>query len=170
MMARKSKAIITQELIEWGFVSLGEKVKRDKIFVFLMLMTIVQVGCRTMNNTPRGNAPEDIRRIFIGIWEGEYMDHEANSLRTWIQNRSEDGTYTMIFYHHTKKGIYESVQKGKWWIDGNRFYEIAPDVMEEADVYEFEILNEDEIRFKSTVKDYEFIDRRIQDFHDATII
>jgi len=63
-----------------------------------------------------------------------------------------------------------SIEKGKWWIDGNRFYEIAPDVMEEADIYQFEILNEDEIRFKSTVKDYEFIDRRIQDFHDATII
>lgn len=99
------------------------------------------------------------------------MDHEENSLRTWIQNRSEDGTYTIIFYHHTtEKEIDRSIQKGKWWIDGDRFYEIVPDVMEEPDVYEFEILNENEIRFKSTVKDYEFIDRRTQDFHDAIFI
>jgi hypothetical protein len=42
-----------------------------------------------------------------------------------------------------------SIQRGKWWIDGNRFYEIAPDVMEKANIYEFEILNEDEIRFKT---------------------
>lgn len=167
----RPNAIITQDLTGRGLVRLGEKVKRYKIVVFLILMTILQIGCRTFNNTFQGNAPEDIRRIFVGIWQGEYMDHEDNSLRTWIQNRSEDGTYTIIFYHHTtEKEIDRSIQKGKWWIDGDRFYEIVPDEMEEPDVYEFEILNENEIRFKSTVKDYEFIDRRIQDFHDATFI
>ncbi len=144
--------------------------KTFKIALFLVLMTILQTGCGTMNNAPGGNVPEDIRRVFVGMWEGEYVDHEGNLLRTWMQNRSEDGTYTIVFFHHTEEGIYKSTQKGKWWIDRHRFYEIAPDVMEEPEIYRFEILSENEIRFRSIVKDYEFIDRRIQDCHDIETI
>ena len=141
-----------------------------KIALALVFMIILQAGCRTVNNAWQGKAPEHIRRIFVGTWEGEYVDHEGNLLRTWIQNRSENGTYTIIFFHHSEKGIYKSRQQGKWWIDGDRFYEIAPDVMDEPDVYQFEILSENEIRFKSIVKDYEFIDRRMQNFRGVTII
>jgi len=145
-------------------------VKTYKIALPLILMSILQAGCGTVNTTPQGNTREDTSHIFIGTWEGEHMDHEANLLRTWIQNRSEDGTYTIVFYHHTEKGIYESTQKGKWWIEGNRFYEIAAGVMKEPDVYQFEIVSENEIRFRSIVKDYEFIDKRIKSFRDHTDI
>jgi hypothetical protein len=60
-----------------------------------------------------------------------------------------------------------STQEGKWWIDGNRFYEIAPNVMEKPDVYQFKILDEDEIHFRSVKDDYEFTDRRIEDFRQG---
>jgi hypothetical protein len=132
----------------------------------LFLMIILQAGCGTMNNASQGKAPEDIRHMFIGTWEGTHMDREEKIARTWIQNRAADGTYSIIFFHYTEEGIYKSTQKGKWWIKGNRFYEIASDAMEEPDVYQFEILSETEIRFRSVVRDYEFIDKRIKSFGD----
>ncbi len=146
------------------------KMKRLKIPPALICMIILQIGCGGVHKTYQGSAPEDTRRIFVGTWQGEHMDDEQKLLRTWTQNRAEDGTYTITFFHHTEKGVYRSAQKGKWWIDGDRFYEIAPDVMEEPDVYEFEILNENEIRFKSVVTDYEFIDSRLPDPRDVTFI
>ncbi len=144
--------------------------KQFEIALSLTLMIILQGGCGTTNVTFQGYAPEDIRRIFIGTWQGKHLDREENLLRTWVQNRSKDGTYTIIFFEHTEKGIYESRQEGKWWIDGDRFYEIATDEMKKPDVYKFEILSEDEIRFNSVVKDYEFIDKRVDAFPHGTLI
>lgn len=139
--------------------------KRLKI-VPLFLMIILQAACGSMNNISQRNVQEDIRHMFVGTWEGKHVDRERKLLRTWIQNRSKDGTYRIIFFHHTEDGVYKSEQKGKWWIEGNRFYEIAPDVMKEPDAYQFEILSENEIRFKSLVNDYEFIDKRTKSFRD----
>ncbi|NVM20324.1 MAG: hypothetical protein HWN68_00905 [Desulfobacterales bacterium] len=132
--------------------------KRFKI-VPLFLMIILQAGCGTMDNAPHRNVLEDKRHVFIGTWEGKHVGRKEKLLRIWIQNRSEDGTCSIVFFHHTEEGLQKSTQKGKWWIEGNRFYEIAPDVMKEPDAYRFEILGENEIRFRSTVKDYEFIDK-----------
>ena len=144
--------------------------KKFKIGLAMISMIILHAGCGTVNKAPQGNVPEDVRRIFVGTWEGEHVNHEGKLLRTWIQNRSADGTYTIIFVHHTKKGICKSRQKGIWWIEENRFYEIAPDVMKEPDAYQFEILSENEIRFKSIVKDYEFVDKRVEAFREPTFI
>ena len=141
-----------------------------KIALALILMIILQAGCGTVTNTSRSNVPGDMRRIFVGAWEGEYADHEGKLVRTWIQNRFEDGTYKILFIHHSEKGVYKSTQQGKWWIDGDRFFEIAPDVMKEPDVYTFEMLSNDEIHFKRIGRDYEFTDRRIHGFHDVTLI
>ena len=135
---------------------------RKFTIVPLFLILLLQAGCGTMNDASHKNVPEDIRDMFVGTWEGEYMDPGGTLLRTWIQNRSENGTYTIVFFHHTQKGIYKSTQEGKWWLKGNRFHEIAPDLMKEPDVYQFEILSEDEIRFRSIVKDYEFTDKRTE--------
>ena len=84
-------------------------------------MIFLQAGCGTLDNASERRTPEDIGHMFIGTWEGKHMGREGKILHTWIQNRSEDGTYSIIFFHHTEKGIYKSTQKGKWWIEGNRF-------------------------------------------------
>ena len=131
-------------------------------------MIILQAACGSIHNSSQKNAQEDIRHMFVGTWEGKHVDREQKLLRTWIQNRSEDGTYSIIFFHHTEEGIYKSTQKGKWWIEGNRFYEIASDEMKEPDIYQFEILSENEIRFSSILTDYEFIDKRIESIEDHT--
>ena len=73
------------------------------IIVPLFLMIVLQAGCGTMNNASHKNVPEDIRDMFVGTWEGEYMDPAGTLLRTWIQNRSENGTYTIVFFTILKK-------------------------------------------------------------------
>lgn len=138
--------------------------------LFLICVSILQAGCGAYHGTFEGDVSEDVRPMFVGTWEGEHVDHEGNLLRTWIQRRSEDGTYAITFVHYTEKGMRRSGQTGKWWIDGDRFFEIAPSVMEEPDVYQFEIVNENQIRFKSIVRDYEFVDRKIQNLQDVTFI
>ena len=147
-----------------------QSVKAYNIALALVFMVILPTGCQSLNNTYTGNVPEGIRRIFVGIWEGKHADNEGKLVRTWIQRRSEDGTYSIVFFHHKEEGVLRSRQLGRWWIDGDRFYEIAPDVMKKPDIYEFEILSEDAIRFKSIEKDYEFIDRRIKGLRRVKII
>lgn len=141
-----------------------------KIVLTLVLIVGLQSGCANINKTSPRDLPEDIRRIFIGTWEGEHVNCEGKLVRTWTQNRSADGTYTIVFVHHTETGLCKTKQKGKWWIEGDRFYEIAPDVMKEPDVYQFEIVSENEIRFKSVVTDYAFIDKRVQAFREPSFI
>ena len=144
--------------------------KRLKISPAFIFIIILQAGCASLHNTYSGDVPEDIRRMFVGTWQGEHVDNEGKLLRAWTQNRSEDGTYTITFYHYKQDGIYSSKQMGKWWIDSDRFYEIARAVKQEPDVYRFDILDENEIRFKSIVTDYEFVDRKMPCLRDATFL
>jgi hypothetical protein len=143
---------------------------KTNIVLALILLMVIQPGCSTIDKTSPKDVPEDIRRIFIGTWEGEYVNHEGRTERTWIQKRSADGTYTIVFCHYSEKGFRKTNQQGKWWLEGDRFYEIAPDVMKRPDVYQFEILSEEEIRFKSVAKDYEFIDKRVETFREPAFI
>jgi hypothetical protein len=143
---------------------------RIKVVLALALFVVLQSGCTTMKNASQRDAPGDIRRIFVGTWEGEHADHEGEIVRTWIQSRSADGTYAIVFVHHTKTGVHKTRQKGKWWIEGDRFYEIAPEVMKKPDVFRFEIVSENEIRFKSVVTDYEFTDKRVKSFREPSFI
>jgi hypothetical protein len=143
---------------------------KTRIVLALILVMLLQPGCSTTQKSPPKNVPEDIRRMFVGIWEGEYVNNEGRKERTWIQTRSADGTFSIVFVHHTEKGIYKTRGRGKWWLEGDRFYEISPDVMKKPDVYQFEILSEDEIRFKSVEKDYEFIDKRVETFREPAFI
>ena len=144
--------------------------RQVRIPLFPAFVIVLVLGCAAVQAPSKGDVSDDVKRIFIGTWEGEHVDQEGNLLRTWIQRRSEDGTYAITFVHYSGKGIRKSRQRGKWWIEGDRFYEIAPSAMEDPDVYQFEILNENKICFKSITTDYEFVDRRTQDLRDVTFI
>ena len=143
---------------------------KTKIVLALILVMLLQPSCSTTDKSAPKNELEDTRRMFIGIWEGEYVNNEGRTERTWIQKRSADGTYNIAFVHYTAKGVRKTKGQGKWWLEGDRFYETAPDVMKKPDVYQFEIVSEDEIRFKSVGKDYEFVDKRVKTFREPAFI
>lgn len=127
-------------------------------------------GCASSKSRVHRNMPRDVWRTFVGTWEGDYLNSDGQIVRSWVQHRLHDGTYSIVFVLHTKKALRKFRQKGKWWIEGNKFYEIAPDIMDEPDVYEFDILNHDEIHFRSTTSDYQFIDKRVRGMDGPTFI
>jgi len=129
-------------------------------FVVLIFLLALQAGCTTTGRSLTAGTQEETREMFVGTWKGEYVDGEGNQVRSWVQTRSADGTYVIRFVHHTEQGVLQTMGKGKWWLEGDRFYEISPKIMEEPDVYEFEIISKDEIRFKSVTTSYSFTDER----------
>ena len=134
--------------------------RKYTLLLILALLVPISGGCATLANHNEKTKHETTRQMFVGVWEGEHIDRDGKLVRSWIQNRSDDGTYMIVFVLYTEQGTFTSRQRGKWWIEGDKFYEIASDIMDKPDIYEFEILNGKEIRFKSLTKEYEFIDRK----------
>ena len=131
-----------------------------KIVLALVLLIVMQSGCAFMDRASKKNVQKDIKPTFVETWEGQYINHEGRLVRSWVQNRSADGTYTIIFVHYTERGMHKTKREGRWWIRRNKFYEVDSDA-KKPDEYEFEIVSESEIRFKSVQTDYTFIDRRV---------
>lgn len=87
----------------------------------------------------------DVR--LIGTWQGEY-DEEDGSLKSWVQTRSEDGTYHMEFrFVETDGVVHRLAEEGKWWIESDLFYEIAPSWMTQPDVYQYRFQEDGCIEF-----------------------
>lgn len=77
----------------------------------------------------------DVR--LIGTWQGEY-DEEDGSLKSWVQTRSENGTYQIEFHFAEADGaVHRLAEEGKWWIESGLFYEIAPSWMTQPDAYQY---------------------------------
>jgi len=77
----------------------------------------------------------DVR--LIGTWQGEY-DEKDGSLKSWVQTRSENGTYQIEFrFVETDGTVHRLAEEGKWWIESGLFYEIAPSWMTQPDAYQY---------------------------------
>lgn len=98
---------------------------------------------------------------FVGVWVGE--SRKANSLTTWVQKRSEDGTYMIFFIKIEGNEVTRSFESGRWWLDDGKFYEITHDSKGEPHVYHYTIVSEELIFFDNVTVDYKFADKRIKD-------
>ncbi|MGV0965715.1 lipocalin family protein [Empedobacter falsenii] len=105
---------------------------------------------------------------FVGVWTGSEKDNQVKGLsKEWAMTRNADGTFVLDFKTKMKGNKVKShIEKGKWWVKDNKFYEYHED-SESTDVYEFQILNENQIKFKAfnmafeqQNETYEFIDTR----------
>ncbi len=133
---------------------------RSKLFLTLLLIGIILLNysCSTTKRFAKTNP--DVP-IFIGNWVGE--NRIDGSLTTWIQKRFADGTYTILFIQIKDNEIVRNIESGKWWIENGQFYEISLKAMEKPDIYEYKIISKDQISFKSTTVDYQFLDKRIEE-------
>jgi hypothetical protein len=87
----------------------------------------------------------DVR--LIGTWQGEY-DEKDGSLKSWVQTRSENGTYQIEFHFAETDGTVDRLaEEGKWWIENGLFYEIALSWMTQPDVYQYRFLDNGCIEF-----------------------
>ena len=107
---------------------------------------------------------------FVGVWKGSEKDNQVKGLsKEWTMTRNADGTFIINFSIKSKNLDDKNfVQKGKWWIKGEKLYQYN-EVTKMTNVYNFEILNENQIRFIENViyfnyQEYniEFIERKVK--------
>jgi hypothetical protein len=104
----------------------------------------------------------------IGSWEGSETDNQRVGLtKHWIQNRYKDGTFVLIFSTIEDCKVEHMTERGKWYIKDGLFYEKHNDG--KTDVYSYEILDDDHIKFKAksiSVEqaniEYQFVDTRLK--------
>lgn len=105
----------------------------------------------------------------VGKWEGSEKNNQKEGVKkSWIMTRRPNGNYIIEFTTIDEDGNKNTqIEKGKWWTNGNDFYE----QYEESDsptVYSYKILDNKTIYFKMKKSDsnfdnpdYEFIDKKI---------
>lgn len=105
---------------------------------------------------------------FVGVWTGSEKDNQEKGLsKEWTMTRNADGTFVLDFKTKRKGKKTETlIEEGKWWVKDNKFYEYHED-SEMTDVYEFQVLNQNQIKFKAfnmsfeqENESYEFIDTK----------
>ena len=88
-----------------------------------------------------------------------------------MQKRLANGEYSIASKVYRTGDLIATVEEtGRWWVDGELFYERCSDRMKQPDVYSFEFLSEDEIRFTAVSADrsgdvfagYIFVDKRMK--------
>lgn len=107
---------------------------------------------------------------FVGVWKGSEKDNQVKGLsKEWTMTRNADGTFILDFKTKMKGGKTDGfIEKGKWWVKDNKFYEYHED-SDMTDVYNFDVLNEKQIKFKAISisveqenEEYEFIDTKVK--------
>lgn len=136
-----------------------------KKFLAPLLLSLFLFACTTQFATlPTG---KKIDSRLVGVWNGAENDQQIEGLqKSWEMNRRADGTFTLDFKFTQDGKSQETVEIGEWWIAGGKFYEFH-EGSGETDIYQYTVLNEDQIKFKSlkmsqtmTQNSYEFIDNR----------
>jgi hypothetical protein len=109
------------------------------------------------------NEGKGIDSLLIGSWSGSEKDKERVGLeKHWIQNRSADGTYIILFIEIENGEISSYPSKGKWWVENDVFYEQSSSYIL-SNAYYYKILNENQVEFKAKdpfYPDYIFIDTK----------
>ncbi len=98
----------------------------------------------------------------VGIWKGFEVEKELEGVeKHWIVQRYANGKYTIMFTTKENCEIQTFTEKGKWWTEGNLFYEKHEDA-DEPEVYEYSIKENLVVHFKSKSTSYEFDDYRLE--------
>lgn len=111
-----------------------------------------------------------IDKRLIGKWSGSEMGKQMKGVeKRWVMDRNNDGSFVLNFENIEGIDTLFFREKGSWWIEGRRFYEFHEN-SKQTDIYEYEILTKNVIKFRSVtmsiemqVTNYEFIDTRIID-------
>jgi hypothetical protein len=112
---------------------------------------------------------ENDKKIFVGNWAGSEKDQQIEGVtKYWQQTRFKDGTYIIMFTTIEECEVDQFIEKGTWYIKDGIFHEVHTNSGSE-DIYEYEIIDNDHIKFKSkkmgvemTNSNYEFIDTRLE--------
>lgn len=141
-----------------------------KASIFLLFcLVLLQLSCSTPEHLRKTHSGKKIDTRLAGVWEGSESDNQQAGLtKRWKMIRSLEGTFILEFKTFFQGRISESKETGSWWTEGNLFYEFH-EGSGKTDVYQYQILNKDEIKFKVHTmgvplnnEAYEFIDTRVK--------
>lgn len=105
----------------------------------------------------------------VGVWKGEEKDNQEEGMsKSWMMTRKNDGTFILKFKFTINGKTKNTEEKGKWWIEGNKFFEYH-ETSDLTDVYSYIIISNDKVKFKAenlslehNNENYEFIDERVK--------
>ncbi len=137
--------------------------KLKTLFLAILLSSLAVISCAE-------SSPSNLDK-FIGEWTGEYIHKNKNRKDSWIQTRTADGTFKLV-YEVYQYGVLSSteINEGTWWLEGDYFYEKQNGKHDKADKYSFEFIGKDKIKFteistnektSELIEGYSFIDTRI---------
>ncbi len=114
-----------------------------KLF-FWVLLAISLLGC---NAITVANQPPFIDIKLIGVWKGEYTE-KSGTIKSWIQTRNADGTYTIEFsFKEPDDTIKSFTESGRWWVQDALFYEIVLLDMAQPDKYKYSFKEKECVSF-----------------------
>jgi hypothetical protein len=84
----------------------------------------------------------------VGVWSGEYLE-EGGTLKSWVQTRNADGTYSIDFSFKEPNGtIQRFTETGRWWIMDRLFHELSSSDMTHPDKYRYAFDEKRCVRFE----------------------
>lgn len=133
------------------------------LLVSLLLLSSCSTNFKTLDNGKK------IDTNLIGTWKGSETDKQiAGFYKSWIMQRNSDGSFVLNFTFTENGKTKNWKETGSWWIKNNLFYEFHNE-SQLTDTYEYTILNENQVKFKSkkmsiemNADSYEFIDNKVK--------
>ncbi len=132
-----------------------------KLFYLVLLLAFTYSYCQVV--------PEkSIDNKLVGIFKGTEVDGQVKGLtKNWIVNRFQNGDYVIMFTTIAGCKVESFVEKGIWWIENGKYYELFSN-SDEPSIYDYQVSDNGNIGFKvksSDVKyeskEYEFFDIKL---------
>lgn len=106
----------------------------------------------------------------IGCYRGSEQNQQIDGLaKYWVSCRLDNGKSILLFVVIDEDGhVTQTTENGRWWTNNGKYYELH-NVSHIVDVYEYKILKNGDVKFKSIEilgnKDntYEFTDFKIDE-------
>lgn len=118
--------------------------KKVSSFLKIFALTVFSILIFSFSIDKKENDPK-----LVGVWKGFEKDKQIDGIeKHWIQQRFADGNYVIMFTAKENCQIETFTEKGKWWTEDGKFYELA-DGEKDIDIYNYKVKNEEEVEFKS---------------------
>lgn len=124
-------------------------------YLIIVLTMITLSSCTSIKNLSNG---KQIDNKLVGVWQGSETDKQIKGLKKeWEMTRNDDGTFTLNFKTFYEGETDELIEKGNWWVEGDKFYEYHED-SDKTDTYKYWIINKDQVQFEMLNTEVEFDD------------
>lgn len=106
----------------------------------------------------------------IGCYKGSEQNQQIDGIsKYWVSCRLDKGESVLLFIAISKDGdVQQTTENGKWWTNNGKYYEFHK-VDNITDVYNYQVLENGDVNFKSIEligkKDdsYEFTDYKVDE-------